>query len=171
MPKNCLANPVTISPMKLLIAFLLISSALLAQNPGKGKAAESGIKVITATGWFHGKVAIQRNDPLPALADLTAIAGASDLVLQCGPAVWYAYNCGGQACTVPVCATKVDRVTVTRSDPSAGKGPWGDNPGGLLASLIRHEPKDPATLGVRAGGNPNDAVVLQTSQGVHWGAA
>jgi len=76
---------------------------------------------------------------------------------------------------VPVCTTKIDGVNILRSDPG-GANTRAATSGvaesrGLLDTLFRRQPKDPVTLGVRSGGNPSDAVVLQDSRGVHWGPA
>jgi hypothetical protein len=39
------------------------------------------------------------------------------------------------------------------------------------AAFLGREPKEGVTLGVRAGGNPADAVLLKNAQGVRWGPA
>jgi hypothetical protein len=156
------------SLLRLLILCLFVSS-LFAQNAAKSGRPDQIVVITAQPGWSIGKKTLQRGDPLPAFADLIGTAEAGDLVLKCGQAGWYAYNCGGKSCRVPVCAAQVAGVKVTRSDP--GVPVWREKADLMLLALMGHEPKDAPTLGVRGGGNPSEAVLVQTIQGVHWGPA
>jgi hypothetical protein len=154
--------------MKLLLPFFFLAGSLFSQNKPE---ADRPVLVMAAKGWFLGAREIAQGDHLSAIAELTSNS-PNDLILACGPAGWLSYTCEEHACRVPVCATKVEGIAIRRVDPGATSGaPRAPSAPGMLQSFLRHQPKPPETLGVRAGGNPNDAVVLQTADTVHWAPA
>jgi hypothetical protein len=110
-------------------------------------------------------------------ADLTGTASAANLVLDCRQFGTRAYSCKGAACKVGVCAEKADGVNVLSLDPPpsilAGVIP-GWTPGvvqHVADFFLTRESRAPAILAARAGGSPNDALLLQDNKGVHWGPA
>ena len=166
----------------LLISCTLASSVLLAQT-AKGKSEPAARVILAEKGWSAGGRTVARGTSLSAQDVLAGAANATALLLECGQAGWLVYECGGRPCRVPVCASKVDGVSVQRSDPG-GAGSRGADPirgpvatagvpesRTLFASLFSRQPQSPVTLGVRSGGNPSDAVILQNAQGIHWGPA
>jgi hypothetical protein len=73
---------------------------------------------------------------------------------------------------VRACARKIDGIAVQRVDPDARNGAGAPaSLGDLLLALFRRERKSPETLGVRAGGNPNDAVVARNGDEVDFARA
>lgn len=152
--------------MKLLF-LLLPAGALLVQAQ---KAPSNGPKVINADpGWTFDGSPIDRDHQLPATAQLEGPAGTT-VILDCDSSVWLAYSCGAGPCNIPACANPVPGVIVRNVNPYA-HSPQGKSLTALFHSLFSREPKSPETAAARSGGNPSDAVVLQTAQGIHWGPA
>jgi hypothetical protein len=132
---------------------------------------EAGIRVVRADdGWFLGARKLKPGDALGATAELKGTQ-ATPLILACGKTAWLSYVCSNNGCRVPACSKEVEGVKVQRVDVHAADPEAQSEPSNLLSSFLRHERKTPQTLGVRAGGNPNDAVVLATAAAVHWGPA
>ena len=166
----------------LLISCMLASSLLLAQT-AKGKSEPAAHVILAEKGWSVAGRSVARGTSLSAQDVLAGAANATALLLECGQAGWLVYECGGRPCRIPVCAPKVDGVTVQRSDPGGADNRSTDPIRGpvvtagvpesrtLFASLFSRQPQSPVTLGVRSGGNPSDAVILQNAQGIHWGPA
>jgi|GEM_PF-1472693 hypothetical protein len=151
----------------LFLSFLFLTGSLCSQNKPD---ANRPVQVVSAKDWFLGTREIANGEGLPALAELTAGKSPSELILSCNSGLLtytcetHPCTCGKHACRVPVCATRVEGIRVNPKAPAPV-------PPNMLESFLRHQPKDPVTLGVRAGGNPNDAVVLQTADTVHWAPA
>jgi len=170
------------SVTNLLISCALASSLLLAQT-AKGKSEPAARVILAEKGWSADGRTVTRGTSLSAQDVLTGTANATALLLECGQAGWLVYECGGRPCRIPVCAPKVDGVIVQRSDPGGAGSRTADPIRGpvatagvpesrtLFASLFSRQPQSPVTLGVRSGGNPSDAVILQNAQGIHWGPA
>jgi hypothetical protein len=156
--------------MRAWILPCMLVSAAIAQN--SSNVEESSVRVIGGgKGWLYNGRELARNQRVPVTATLSG-TGATDLVLDCGQSGWYAYSCGGSTCRVPVCSSKVDGVVVRRVDPYAWSGPAHKATlGEMLHSFFEREPKSAETLGVRASGSPNDALVMAASEGIHWGPA
>jgi hypothetical protein len=157
--------------MNLLIPSVLAGSVLLAQTP-KARSEPAARVVLAEKGWSVGGRTVARGTSLSGQDVLTGTANATALVLECGQAGWLVYECGTRPCRIPACATTADGVRVQRSDPGgASNGRVAPESRTLFDTLFRRQPKDPVTLGVRSGGNPSDALILQTAQGIHWGPA
>lgn len=152
--------------MKFLL-LMLLAGAL----PAQAQKAPSGVaKVINADpGWTFDGSRIDRGDQLPATAHLDGPAVAT-VILDCDSSVWLSYSCGAGPCSIPVCANPVPGVIVRNVNPYA-HSPQSRSLIALFQSLLSREPKSPETAAARAGGNPSDAVVLQTPEGIHWGPA
>jgi hypothetical protein len=108
---------------------------------------------------------------LPPTATLTT-SDRGDLMLSCRKRGTLSYTCP-KACSVPVCSMEVPDVKVVRVDPFLGSeakveaGGFGDT---LMGWMKRGVPA-PITAGVRAGGNPADAVVLAEGEKIHLAPA
>lgn len=109
---------------------------------------------------------VVRGAALPATEDLKGSAGATDLMLDCGPLGWQVYSCS-VACLVPVCSGAQKGVTMQRVNPGLVQSGLTDS----LTAWFKRELQKPVTLGVRGGGNPVDSVVLSDARGVHWAPA
>jgi hypothetical protein len=144
--------------MKLWIV-LLVACPVFAQNA----------QVVGGTTWKlnGGPLASGQN---VALKSEIKGSKASDLVLSCGDEGWYAYSCRNDSCNVSACQ-KPDNADVERRrvDPEGWAKP---KPGlrNMLASFLSRESGN-VTLGVRGGGNLNDAVLQQSGAKVAWGPA
>jgi hypothetical protein len=152
-------------PMLKFLPLLLI--ALTAAT-----AQDQPIRVISdAPGWFLGQRQTVRGDRLASSAEIAG-RNANDLILDCGSAGWIAYTCKKAPCRVQACARSAEGVSIQRVDPDARNGAGAPaSLGAMLASFLRREPKSPETLGVRAGGNPNDAVLARNGDEVDFAPA
>jgi hypothetical protein len=150
--------------LKFLPLFPIALAAALAQD--------TPIRIISdAPGWFLGQRQTVRGDRLASSAEITG-RNANDLILDCGAAGWLAYTCKKAPCRVQACARTADGVSIQRVDPDARNGAGAPaSLGSMLASFLRREPKSPETLGVRAGGNPNDAVLARNGEEVDFAPA
>lgn len=157
--------------VKIALSLLLAGGCLLAQG---SKASDPAARVVSAEqGWTVSGRAVARGTPISALDVLIGGTNASSLILDCKSAGWLAYDCGTRPCRVPACAAKIEGVSVLQSDPGGSNARAAGQPQreSWLDALIRRQPKDPVTAGVRAGGNSSDAIVLRDSRGIHWGPA
>ena len=103
---------------------------------------------------------LTRGAPLNKGDEITGNIAAGELVLDCGEKGWVEYSCKPNGpCDFKVCDESKD---VNRRPLKAL---------GMTLAYLRREPKEGVTLGVRSGGNPADAVLLQNVQGIHWGPA
>jgi len=149
--------------------FILSITALLAQDHG-----DSPIRVVhPGSGWSLGSHPLVRGQTLSPLAGITGSASESvDLLLDCGKVGWLSYSCTSHPCHVPVCSTSVNGAKVQRFDLAHNsKLPASKSGDSTFFSLLRREPVALAVLGVREGGNPNDAVVRITGTSVHLAPA
>ncbi len=124
---------------------------------------ESSVTVILGgRGWSclrNGKRhLVVRGDRLRPNEELQGGKETGDLLLDCGNKGWLTQSCASESCAKHAC-NEDESVKVSRLLHLAS------------AFFLRSEPEEPATLGVRGGGNPSDAVVLQDSRGLHWGPA
>jgi len=127
------------------------------------QVGESITVVSAGRGWLLKGRLLARGASLDQKDKVTGNANADSLIVQCGSKV-VVYSCRTDLpCDVPVCELKVLNVDSQTLN-------W-YNPTRLAVAFVRREPKEAATLGVRSGGNPADAVLLQSAQGVHWGSA
>ncbi len=119
--------------------------------------------------WRLGLADVNPKGTLPRGADVSGPAGG-DLILKCTPTRYYSYSCP-KDCTVPVCREHVEGVGVYPIDlhqHTEGKTGFLE---GLFAALFVRAPVLPVVAASRAGGNPNDAVVLQRGAEIHLGPA
>jgi hypothetical protein len=126
-------------------------------------AQHSSVTVILGgRGWScmrNGKRhLVVRGDRLRANEELQGGNETGDLLLDCGTKGWFTQSCASESCAKHAC-NEDESVQVSKLLHLAS------------AFFLRSEPEEPATLGVRGGGNPSDAVVLQDSMGMHWGPA
>jgi hypothetical protein len=146
----------------------LFAGLLCAQAPER-------VQVISAgRGWFlKGRPPSQpsttKTTPPSLLArgtrfnqgdHVTGNPAAGELIVDCPKQGWKFYFCNDQC----------DRLVCDAAEP---EGPLQKLKYALnyTEAFLRREPKEGVTLGVRSGGNPADAVLLQNAQGVHWGPA
>jgi len=143
--------------MKLFIVFPLTLTSLLAQH---------ALVVGGGAGWLWGDEKVLPKMQLPAIATLTGSA-SSNIILKCGDSM-LSYSCAKDGARVPVCATEVPYVKVTRIDPVG----WASKPKASLTDIVfdylARAPGSVENLGVRAGANLTDAVVQQTGDTVLW---
>lgn len=142
--------------MKFWMIFLLPATSVFAQQ----------VQVVGGgNGWSLDGRAVPRE--LPATATLTG-AASSEIILRCGESIMLSYACAADRCRVPVCATEVPSVKVSRVDPGA----WAAKPKASLAQILSayfaRTPTDVVGLGVRAAENLTDAVVHQAGDKVLW---
>jgi|SRR5579875_1608932 len=134
-----------------------------------GQNSGSGVTVVTSNGdWQVGSRILKAKDTVPAGSTITAHGtNAGSLVLKCGNTEVVSYRCDANDCRVTACASSAQGATVRRID----FGPETPSAADMSDALFRHELKQPELAGVRAPGNPRDAVLLQTSAGVQFGPA
>jgi len=121
--------------------------------------------VSSGKGWLIGGHLTARGKALAEGAVASGTADDGELIVEC-PKGWMQYTCGDN-CQFPPCFDKSD------TKPRVGKITVKELGMGsrFLNALVAREPKDVVTLGVRAGGNPSDALLLEDARGVHWGPA
>ncbi len=119
--------------------------------------------------WKLGSADVNPKDMLPRGAEVSGPAGG-DLILKCSDTLYYSYSCPRE-CKVPACQGQVPGVAVNPVNlhqHTEGKTGFLE---GLFAALFVRAPVLPVAAASRAGGNPNDAVVLQRGAEIHWGPA
>jgi hypothetical protein len=124
---------------------------------------------LKAKPWKSGADPVGAPKQVPAGTNLSGPAGG-DLIVKCGPDLYYSYSCSKE-CKVPLCQEHVDGVGVhpiNLHQHTEGKTGFLD---GLFAALFVRAPVLPVVAASRAGGNPNDAVILQRGAEIHWGPA
>lgn len=151
--------------------FLLVLAVLSGQAGKSGSDTQSVGVLMASKGWQAGKQPVTQGQELPATAILTT-AESGELVLNCPRNGLLSYSCNKYPCHVPVCATQLPDVTVHRIDKGAESGSLPE-PSWMhsFLALLTREPRPPVTLGVRGGGNPNDAVILERGGEVHLAPA
>jgi hypothetical protein len=154
-------------------AFVLyfLALGLVAQSGQKDASHTVGV-LFASNGWKMGSTGVKAGQYLAPTATLTAIDSA-ELMLDCQKRGWLSYTCRRYPCSVPVCSLELADAEVKRVDKAAGSdAPVEAGLGEKLMSwLTRPAPPPPITAGVRAGGNPNDAVVLWEGDKVHFAPA
>ena len=89
-----------------------------------------------------------------------------DAIVDCKSAGWFAYTCLTPACSVKVCSKAIQGGESRRVDPS------GQTPARSLSdALFARSQTLFVNAAVRGGREPNDAVLFEDAQGVHWGPA
>lgn len=158
------------SIMNLPILFLLLPA--LAGLLGTAQQGKRYLVINAYQHWTYLPPAeVKRNDGVPAGAKLTGTPGG-ELTLDCESQGWVAYTCEESGCNALACAMQGSGVKVRRMNQEGGSKTEARSKLGLiLTALYKREPVASMVLAARAGGNPSDAVVLQNSQGVHWGPA
>jgi hypothetical protein len=126
---------------------------------GQTPPAQSGQVILGGTGWTANGKLLARGTAVRGEVSGTPEAG--DLVISCGDA-WLLYRCANGACKATACSRNVTGNARVKDLGVLDK---------MAEFLLTREPKEPQTLGVRGGGNPNDAVLLTDAKGVHWGPA
>jgi hypothetical protein len=121
--------------------------------------------VSSGKGWLIDGHLTTRGTVLPETSVVSGTVNDGELIVEC-PKGWIQYMCGDK-CRFPPCFDKTD------TKPAVGKITVKELGMGsrFLNALVVREPKDVVTLGVRAGGNPSDALLLEDARGVHWGPA
>jgi hypothetical protein len=135
--------------------------------------AKRPIGVLFASdGWMMGSSPVKAGQYLAPTATLKT-TDPGDLMLGCPKRGWLSYTCHRFPCSIPVCSLELTDAEVKRVDKAAGSdAPIEAGLGERLMSwLTRAAPPPPITAGVRAGGNPNDAVVLADAEKVHLAPA
>jgi len=84
--------------------------------------------------------------------------GVGDIIVACTDAMQMYYGCAGGKCEVEACAAAGTNVKARPINVG-----W--------RSLLTREPRQPVMAAARAGGDPNDAVLLLDSRGLHLGPA
>jgi hypothetical protein len=127
-------------------------------------AAQGGAEyhVIAADmGWN-----LSANQKLRAGDTLSSKEANQDAIVDCKSAGWIAYTCLKPACSVQACSTAIKGGESRRVDPS------GQTPARSLSdALFARSQTVFVNAAVRGGREPNDAVLMQDAQGVHWGPA
>ena len=156
----------------------LRSTSLLLALASIGRlACAQEVRVLQAgAGWSSPKGPISKAvKSVPADADLTGTASAANLILDCQRFGWRLYSCKGAACKIGVCADSAPGVNVLPMNPPpsmlAQLVPGADGLKRLADYFLTREIHAPAILAARAGGSPNDALLLEDAKGVHWGPA
>lgn len=124
---------------------------------------------LKAKPWKSGAKDLNPKDPVTRGSDVSGPAGG-ELTLKCSDTRYYSYSCSKE-CTFKACEEHVTGVGVTPinlGQHTEGKTGFLE---GLFAALFVRAPVLPVVAASRAGGNPNDAVVLQRGAEIHWGPA
>jgi hypothetical protein len=129
----------------------------------------SEVLVLSAgQGWQIAGKKIERDHKVPAGAAVTSTGPDSGaLLLDCGAGGWLSYACTASGCRVAACSTEAEGVTVRRVDLASQLAA----PASRSHSLLKYEPKEAVVTGVRAPGNPNEAVLLVNAGAVHFAPA
>ena len=131
-------------------------------------SAQSPVRVLSSDGsWTAAGRALRRPDPIAADAALLA-SQPGDVLLDCGSGGWLSYtcktgNCQSRACALSGTNVVVEKVQLRRADL------LGDVVESLADFLFKRQLRQPIVAAARAGGNPNDAVVVKDSKGIHFG--
>jgi hypothetical protein len=122
------------------------------------------VVVSAGKGWRVNGTLAQRGKAL-ADSDKVSATGesAGQLIIDCKRA-WVVYSCRDN-CQGPPCLNKTNAAP--KDILSEDLGPFAQ----FTEKFLRREPRETAVLGVRAGGNPTDAVLQLEPKGVHWGPA
>src|SRR5262245_8179464 len=84
--------------------------------------------------------------------------GVGDIIVACSDTLQMYYGCAGGKCEVEVCLASGTNVKARAINVR-----W--------RSLLNREPRQPVMAAARAGGDPNDAVLLLDPRGLHLGPA
>jgi hypothetical protein len=132
-----------------------------------GQPTPPAIRVVNAEkGWVAGSKPVGRGDRLPANAELTTL-DSGDLTLDCGAPGWISYSCRSGRCRVQACSLNAPGLDIHRVDVRAVG--FLQVPVDLLTALFTREPRTTVMAVTRSTGNPSDAVLLQSAQGIHFG--
>ena len=141
------------------VLLLPLTACLLAQHDDSAR-----IRVISAgKRWSIDGRALMRGDFLDGASSVTGQPHADGLILGCGAKGWLAYACARTPCRIPPCAEKLD-TPVRRVDEPPHSTERQDS---LLRSLIKREPREVVTTGVRSVG-VSDGIAVQGAQGTLW---
>jgi hypothetical protein len=137
----------------------LFAVVLMAQN--------QATVVNAGKGWSYANKILIRGqlieiDPAQIKPQLAGGKSAGELLLDC-PRGLVKYVCDDK-CGIPACA---DKFHIAHANTTEFP-PWAK---GMMRPFLTREPREVATLGVRGGGNPTDAVLLMDAKGIHWGPA
>lgn len=153
--------------MHRLLMLVILLCAIAANSVGQSGGSEV-LVLVAGQGWRIAGKDIERDRKVPAGAAVTFAGPESGtLLLDCGAGGWLSYTCPSSSCRVAACSTQAESVTIRRVDLASQVA----SPSSRSQSLLKYEPKEAAVTGVRAPGNPNEAVLLLTTAGVHFGPA
>jgi len=141
-----------------------VSASLLIQG---GYAQTGAPEVVNAdSGWNGAKGQLVRGGRLEVNQTLTATK-SGELLVQCSDLRLMSYSCRLNPCTVQACVTQkapgLDVREVELRKAGIGFLQWD--------RLTSRQPRSPIFAAARAGGNPNDAVLRQEGESVHFGPA
>jgi hypothetical protein len=129
---------------------------------------------LSGSRWMANGRPLSAGGQLPATAKVTGGEPAATLLIHCGRAV-IEYKCPRGNCALTPCEGKPADMEVHRLEPEAAglvsPGFFPEGLSGLLNAWLVKSAHAPRTLAVRAGGSPNDALLMMGSDGVHWGPA
>jgi hypothetical protein len=122
--------------------------------------------------WRTGGRAPQPGERIKLGTELRS-SSSGDLLLNCGRQGLVSYSCRSQNCAVQACSTQSTQGVVLRTvEPqAAGISASAAQLAAYFQGLFLRQPKTPVLAVSRAGGSPNDAILLQDAKGVHWGPA
>jgi hypothetical protein len=127
--------------------------------------AQETVRVVSSGRWHQkGKsTTLVRDQQLADSEPLIGSKESGDLILQCPRQGLLMFSCSAD-CEARACLREQTKDLKVQQPLIAHVQQ-------LFALLLKREPAELAVAGVRAAGGPNDAVVMQTAQGVHWGPA
>jgi hypothetical protein len=134
-------------------------------------AAQSGTPctepcvVQAEKGWQLSGRELSPNHHVDKDAVLSCKSANQDAIIACGSAGWILHTCSKPDGQVRACDLEGNGVSSGRVDAMAGR------PAELRPSYFGRESTPRITAAVRGGREPNDALLLQTAQGIHWGPA
>jgi hypothetical protein len=141
----------------------VVLSSLLALSLVQIGSAQGRSRVLSAdSGWTANGQRLLRGMTIDSKSTLASDA-IGDLILECDQGTLY-YKCTTSKC---------EKVEFCPKEPVKNAGVE-IRPIGLrarLSALLTREPREPVLAAARAGGDPNDAVLLLDERGVHWGPA
>jgi hypothetical protein len=141
----------------------LVLMAVLAS----GSLAAESVKVIEAdSGWTSQSQSVAAGGTVQADGPISGAASSKNLVLDCAQSGRLAYSCKTKPCTITACSKMPSSDSEVRLiDPPV------TFLGSLWDGFMKRRARAPVLLAARAGGSPNDALLLQDDRGIHWGPA
>jgi len=115
---------------------------------------------------------LQPNQHVDQNAVLGSRLANQEAIIDCGSAGWILHTCSKPNCKVRACDLEGKDASSGRKDVSSGRvDPVAGRSAELRASYLGREATTHIGAAVRGGREPNDALLLQNAQGIHWGPA